>query len=216
VRLTGGRYFIGDGGEGQQGVKIGNNTQLLLDHDAVIIRNFRSGGDGGATIRNKVQSGAGNEHIRLSGGTIKSENLTLEGHHVGFQNVDFLTISDIEFRGVRDWNMSLRNCDDVIVSNLSMKSGTATNSAGVQITGGARIVIADCDITCGDDAIALVCDVNPGSANISDVAISNCYLHSLEANPLKILVEENVPFTISRVTVSNIVAKAGHPNSTSS
>jgi hypothetical protein len=224
VRLTGGVYYIGDGAlTGKQGLKIGNNTHLLLDQDAVIIRNFAHGGDEGATIRNKCQVAAdctggviGNEHIRVSGGTIKTENPAFVGHHLGFRNVDWLEISNMRFRGVFAWNVSLRDANDVIVSNLSMDSGVGLHSAGVQVTGGARIVIADCDITCGDDSIALVCDVNPGSANISDVAISNCYLHSRLANPLKILVEETVTKTIGRVTVSNIVAKVGQPGDMSS
>jgi hypothetical protein len=143
VRLTGGKYYIGDGGQGHQGIQIGDNTHLLLDQDAVIIRRFESGGDAGATIRNKDQTN-GNEHIRLSGGTIRTDDLNFDGHHLGFLKVDWLTISDMRFRGVVDWNVSLRSVNDAIISNLSMDSGEALETAGIQISGGSRIVIADC------------------------------------------------------------------------
>jgi hypothetical protein len=213
VRLTGGKYYIGDGGEGEQGIKIGSNTHLLLDQDAVIIRNFASGGDGGATIRNKDQVN-GNQHICVSGGTIDNQQ-NLDGHHFGFLKVDYLTLSDMRFLGVVHWNVSLRSVNDAIVSNLSMDSGTELHSAGVQVTGGSRIVIADCDIRCGDDSIALVVDTFEGTGNISDVVISNCYLHSRQANALRMIVEAahvGTP-TISRVAVSNIIAKTGVPGS---
>ena len=214
MRLTGGKYYIGDGGQGEQGIKIGNETHLLLDQDAVIIRKFESGGDGGATIRNKNQT-TGNQHIRVSGGTIKTEDLNYDGHHLGFLKVDWLTISDMRFRGVVDWNVSLRSTNDVVVSNLSMDSGEALETAGVQISGGSRIVIADCDIRCGDDCIALVVDTFEGAGNISDVVISNCYLFSRLANALRLLVEGAAADrpTINQVTVSNIVAKTGVPGS---
>jgi hypothetical protein len=219
VRLTGGVYHIGDGAlTGKQGLKIGNNTHLHLDDDAVIIRNFAHGGDEGATIRNKCQVAGdclggviGNEHIRVSGGTIKTVNPDFDGHHFGFLHVDWLTISDMRFLGVEHWNVSLRSVNDAIISNLSMDSGTELHSAGVQVTGGSRIVIADCNIRCGDDSIALVVDTFEGTGNISDVVISNCYLHSRQANALRMIVEgaHEGTSTISRVAVSNIVAKAG-------
>jgi hypothetical protein len=217
VRLTGGVYYIGNGGEGHQGLKIGNNTHLLLDQDAVIIRRFESGGDIGATITNKDHTN-GNQHIRVSGGTIRTDDLNFDGHHLGFFKVDWLQISDMRFRGVVDWNVSLRSVNDAIVSNLSMDSGEALETAGIQISGGARIVIADCDIRCGDDCIALVVDTFEGTGDISDVVVSNCYLHSRQANALRLLVEEDAEesYSIRRVAVNNIVAKTGVLNSTTS
>ena len=221
MRLTGGKYYIGDGGSGDQGVKIGNNTHLLLDQDAVIIRKFHGSGTEEAVIGNRCQETGdceddviGNQHIRVSGGSMDNEE-GYSGHHLGFIEVGFLNISDMQFLGIVHWNVSLRNCNDVVVSNLLMDSGTETNSAGIQISGGSRYVIADCDIRCGDDSIALVVDTFQ-AGDIRDVVVSNCYLHSREANALKILVEENVTFTIGRVQISNIVAKVGQPDSGSS
>jgi hypothetical protein len=63
-----------------------------------------------------------------------------------------------------------------------------------------------------------VIDTFAGAGNISDVVISNCYLHSRQANALRLLIEaasQGFP-TISRVAVSNIVAKAGVQGSTTS
>ena len=212
VRLTGGKYYIGNGGSGNQGLQIGSNTHLLLDQDAVIIRKFNSGGVEGAVIRNKHQDTV-DQHIRVSGGTLDNEQ-GFAGNYLGFLNVDWLQIHDMRFLHIVDWNVSLRRTNDVVVSNLRMDSGTELQSAGIQISGGSRIVIADCDITCGDDCIALVIDTFQVS-NISDVVISNCYLFSRMANALKLEVENAAaqPYTISRVAVNNIVAKTGVPDS---
>lgn len=213
--MKGGDYYLGpaDGTTTDHGIQLGSNTALRLDPDAVIIRRYEgSGEEGGATIRNKDQS-AGNTNVSVSGGTIKTvSSMNNVGKHLGFAKCTNLTIDDVQITQIFEgWNVYLRDCVSVSLTRLKIKSGTNLTEDGIHITGGSRIVISDCIIESGDDAIALTYESGQttGYLDTSDVTISNCYLYSHEANALKFVVPSSNEHTIKRVRVSNIVAKVG-------
>lgn len=213
VRLTNGTYYIGpvDGAtppsQGAYSILLGDNVHLVLDDNARIVRRF-SGSWVHPTIRNRDITN-GNSNIRITGGTILSENPVNTGRHLVFIKTSDLEVVGIYFGGVYgNWNTSFSDCTDVLISNVVMDSGAELTEDGLHFHGGQRIRILGCSMTCGDDCIALVHESSAQETNMSDVVIADCYLHSRAANALKILVQEGEPETISRVSVSNIVAKS--------
>jgi hypothetical protein len=103
-----------------------------------------------------------------------------------------------------------------------MESGADIHEDGLHFTGGSRIVIANCDIECGDDCIAFNFDpleLRVGHKDMTDVTIANCVLFSHRANAIRLLVDNpddpDPPLIategprIHRVAITNIIAKCG-------
>ena len=194
-------------------LKIGSHTLLRMAPAVELIRNFSGLGESNATIQNKNLS-AGNTTISISGGTIKALDSSKTGKHLALAKVAYVSLEGTRFLSVYgDWNTVFRDCTDVTVSNLVIQSDGSTEfQDGLHFLGGARIAVANCLISTGDDAIALtLVDVTPAAAiPIADVVITNCYLHSIRANALRIWINDVSETSIRRVRVSNIVAKTGN------
>ncbi|MBX3435632.1 MAG: hypothetical protein KF847_20130 [Pirellulales bacterium] len=214
VRLTGGKYFLG------APLRIGDKTHLQLDQDVTLVRNFAGGAITQATIVN-ADGANGNANIRVSGGTITTEGASdsFIGKHLGFNNVATLTVDNVRFPRVwRGWTAYFRDCRDVLISNLEIGDGIASDDQltddGLHFSGGTRIAIVNCNIFCGDDCIALTHENFPDGLNQTDLTFftaSNCTLTSSRANAVRILIGGQ--FTgvkaIRQVRISNVVAKVG-------
>jgi polygalacturonase len=224
VQLIDGDFYIGrsDGYGGDDGLQIGSNTHLKMDPDVVLIRRFHGQGtEAGATIRNKEQNPdpdadppiLPNENIRVSGGTIRTQVAAAPGNggkHIGFAKANSVAIDDVRFRHVEgNWNVYFHDCNDVSITRLDIVSGTRLFEDGIHVTGGRRIVIADCNVECGDDCIAFNVDPNQDAGEFSDIVVSNCTLHSHVANGIRLLVDAPNNETIRRVQISNVVIKTG-------
>jgi len=80
-------------------------------------------------------------------------------------------VRDITIRNANDWTMDLNACDDAKILGISIDNNMAVpNSDGVDMYDSRNVIIADCDIRAGDDAIAVV--------STSDLKVSNCNLYS--------------------------------------
>jgi hypothetical protein len=225
VQLIDGDFYIGpivDGDGGDHGLQIGSNTHLKMDPDVVLIRRFHGqGNEAGATIRNKEQDPdpnaepprPANTNIRVTGGTIRTQDTATDlntGKHIGFAKANSVSIDDVRFRHVEDnWNVYFLDCSDVSITRLDIVSGTRLYEDGIHVTGGRRIIIADCDVQCGDDCIAFNVDPNQDPGPFSDIVVSNCTLHSFTANGIRLLVDTPNTETIRRVQISNVVIKTG-------
>ncbi|MCC6493969.1 MAG: right-handed parallel beta-helix repeat-containing protein [Pirellulales bacterium] len=153
-------------------------------------------------------------NIRITGGTIKSlaHDAAYEGTHLSMIKVQYLSIEGVRFEGVYNrWNASFIDCQDVKISGVVMNSGENFGEDGLHFVGGARIVVSDCNIRSGDDALALTQEnFTPlATTDLTDFTAVNCYLHSAKANAFKAYVRSGVTRTISRVRLANIVAKVG-------
>jgi hypothetical protein len=225
LRLTGGVYTIGNGGQGVQGLHLPSNVHLKLDHDAVLVRRSSSQGIQFATLRNKNHAPAAGEedaNIRVTGGTIKTVDPAMTGKHLGFGKAKGVAIDGVRFMGVSgDWNAVFQDCQDVTVTNVVMNSGDELHEDGLHFTGGSDVVIGNCNIECGDDCLAFVFDPAElrGHTDLADVTISNCVLFSHAANALRINVmqpadgepplEVRAGPRIRRISVTNVIAKCG-------
>ena len=93
------------------------------------------------------------------------------GTQIIFHACKRVTVRDITVRNANDWTMDLNGCDNVKVLGISIDNNMGVpNSDGVDMYDSRNVIIADCDIRAGDDAIAVV--------STSDVKVTNCSLYS--------------------------------------
>ncbi len=97
------------------------------------------------------------------------------------------------------WVQHYLACDDVRIAGITVKSLVNANNDGIDIDSCRRVVISDCNIESGDDAIVL----KSTTARVcADVAVSNCVL-STRCNALKMGTESNGGF--QNIAISNCV-----------
>ena len=88
-----------------------------------------------------------------------------------FSSCQKVTIRDITIRNAADWSMNLLNCDDAKVLGISIHNNLSVpNSDGIDMYGSKNVVISDCNIRAGDDAIAVI--------STSNLVVTNCNLTS--------------------------------------
>ncbi len=88
-----------------------------------------------------------------------------------FSDCKNITVKDIRLEESPNWTMAFMNSEDVKITGISILNNMSIpNSDGIDMYDSKNIVISNCNIQAGDDAIAVV-----SSGNIS---VSNCLLHS--------------------------------------
>ena len=101
-----------------------------------------------------------------------------------------VTVKDITLKNSPMWVQHYLACDDVRVSGITVRSLVNHNNDGINIDSCRRVIISDCNIESGDDAIVL----KSTSARVCrDVTVSNCVLSS-RCNALKMGTESNGGF----------------------
>ena len=101
-----------------------------------------------------------------------------------------VTVKDITLKNSPMWVQHYLACDDVHISGITVRSVVNANNDGINIDSCERVVISDCNIRSGDDAIVL----KSTSARVCrNVTVSNCVL-STRCNALKMGTESNGGF----------------------
>jgi hypothetical protein len=109
------------------------------------------------------------------------------------QNV---TVEGVTVRNSPMWVQHYLACDDVRITGVTVRSLVNHNNDGIDIDSCHRVIISDCNIESGDDAIVL----KSTSARVCrDVAVSNCVL-STRCNALKMGTESNGGFQNIAIT----------------
>ena len=137
------------------------------------------------------------ERIAIIGrGTIDGQGASFKGPYkvrpyiIRFIECRNVTIEDITIRNSPMWVQHYMACDDVRISGLTVRSLVNHNNDGINIDSCHRVVISDCNISSGDDAIVL----KSTSARVCrDVTVSNCIVSS-RCNGLKMGTESNGGF----------------------
>lgn len=110
-----------------------------------------------------------------------------------------VTVRDLVLRDSPMWVQHYLACDDLIMDGLKVFSRCNANNDGIDIDGCQRVVIANCNISSGDDAIVLKSTLN---RPCRDVVIANCVLSSL-CNAFKLGTESNGGF--ENIVLTNCV-----------
>lgn len=88
-----------------------------------------------------------------------------------FSSCRKVTIRDITIRNAADWSMNLLACDDAKVMGISIRNNMSVpNSDGIDMYDSRNVMISDCDIRAGDDALAVI--------STSNLTVTNCTLSS--------------------------------------
>jgi len=137
------------------------------------------------------------ERIAIAGsGTIDGQGGSFKGPYkvrpymIRFSQCRNVTVKDVTLRNSPMWVQHYLACDDVRITGITVRSLVNQNNDGINIDSCRRVIISDCNIESGDDAIVL----KSTSARVCrDVAVSNCVLSS-RCNALKMGTESNGGF----------------------
>jgi len=146
------------------------------------------------------------KNIAITGlGTIDGQGASFEGPYkvrpymIRFIQCKNVAVEDVTIKDSPMWVQHYLACDDVRITGISVRSLVNHNNDGIDIDSCRRVVISDCNIESGDDAVVL----KSTSARVCrDVAVSNCILSS-RCNALKMGTESNGGF--QNIAISNCV-----------
>ena len=144
------------------------------------------------------------EDVALTGrGTIDGQGASYAGPYkvrpymLRIVNSRGVAIQDVTFKDSAMWVQHYQGCDDVNIDGVTVHSRANRNNDGIDIDGCRRVRIANCEITCIDDAIVLKSTFD---RVCRDVVITNCVL-STDCNALKLGTESNGGF--ENIAISN-------------
>jgi polygalacturonase len=101
----------------------------------------------------------------------KGEYGNRPGTQIIFHKCKKVLLRDINIRNANDWTIDLNACDDAKVLGISIDNNMSVpNSDGIDMYDSRNVIIANCDVRAGDDAIAVI--------STSNLAVTNCNLHS--------------------------------------
>ncbi|MEO8862677.1 MAG: glycosyl hydrolase family 28 protein [Ginsengibacter sp.] len=127
-----------------------------------------------------------------------------------FSNCKRITISHITITTSPFWCMHFADCDAVHVSGIRLwNSMLAPNADGIDVTSCTNVIIDNCDIRAGDDALAIVGYDHhfeiPGFHHLrhesENILISNCNLQSASSGIRIGFLDQN---TVKNIHVSNV------------
>ena len=101
----------------------------------------------------------------------RGEWINRPGTQIIFHACKKVLLRDITIKNANDWSIDLNACDDAKVLGISIDNNMSVpNSDGIDMYDSRNVIIADCDIRAGDDAIAVV--------STSNLKVTNCNLYS--------------------------------------
>ncbi|HEV7300940.1 MAG TPA: glycosyl hydrolase family 28 protein [Tepidisphaeraceae bacterium] len=128
---------------------------------------------------------------------------------VAFLRCRHVQVRDVHLTGAVSWTCHVVGCRDVKIRGIDILNPIyGPNTDGIDIDGSSDVLIADCTIETGDDAIVLKTTNLFGTCTpIRNVTVTNCRLHS-GCNAFKIGTEteedvENVCFSNSAIYSPN-------------
>jgi hypothetical protein len=137
------------------------------------------------------------ERVTITGrGIIDGQGRAFEGPYkvrpymIRFIQCRNVTVEDVTIRNSPMWVQHYLACDDVRISGITVRSVVNKNNDGINIDSCERVIISDCNIRSGDDAIVLK---STSARTCRNVAVSNCVL-STRCNALKMGTESNGGF----------------------
>ena len=205
--------------EGLRPAREGNSECLLYAVDAT---NIRLEGLGMIDARGKL------EHFPIKGGPGGRDN---RPRLMRFENCENLVFSGLTYKNPAFWGLHLIDCKNIQFNAITLQfRNNNRNNDGLDLDGCENVLIENCDINTGDDAICLKssknpcrnivvrgCKVSSNTAAIKfgtssrggfiDVKVSNCYFYDSPMGAIKLqLVDggrlENVD--ISRIVMENV------------
>jgi hypothetical protein len=97
------------------------------------------------------------------------------------QLIEFLrcrrsSVRDLTLRDAASWVQTYRDCADLVLEGLTVRSTAYWNNDGIDLYDCRRVVVRGCDIDCSDDGICLK-SAKPG-VFCEDILVENCRLRT--------------------------------------
>lgn len=124
---------------------------------------------------------------------------------INFTNCTNVHIRDIEVIESSFWSVHLQWCNRVFVDGIHIQSNSdnGVNSDGLDIDGCSNVMVSNCKINTGDDALCLKTTRQGGKTMpCREITVTNCILTSSSA-ALKLGTESHADF--ENITVSNCI-----------
>jgi hypothetical protein len=99
---------------------------------------------------------------------------------INFRNCRNIIVRDLTLRESACWVQLYRDCDDVLIENINVRTMAAITNDGLDLDGCKNVVVRGCDIDSEDDGICLKSSRRP----CENVLIENCRVRS-SCNALK-------------------------------
>lgn len=118
-----------------------------------------------------------------------------------FHNSKHVTLREVRFIDAPCWTLSFHDCEDVKLLGLTIDTDlNMPNDDGIHICSCRGVIISDCNISSGDDCIALS-GITSWEKACENIVITNCVLRSCS----KTIVMGYVYSHVRNVTISNCV-----------
>jgi polygalacturonase len=147
------------------------------------------------------------ENVTWIGGEFIAADSGDTGTHIMFRNVTNLVLRDVKVTSYHgDWAVCVMG-EYMDVFNVRIEGGDAALEDGLHVMGGQYIRVHGCNITSGDDALAIT---NSHNIDIKYVTVDNCVLRSSDGRGLSLGSNWSTTYSDSdhvceEVTVSNCV-----------
>jgi polygalacturonase len=96
-----------------------------------------------------------------------------------FVNCRQLRIEDVRIENSPGWTLHTLNCDDVNIKGIAIKNPVVgPNTDGIDMTGCQNVLVSNCSVDTGDDAICLKSEnpYGPEPRLTKNVVVTNCHL----------------------------------------
>ncbi|MBO5068527.1 MAG: right-handed parallel beta-helix repeat-containing protein [Clostridia bacterium] len=97
---------------------------------------------------------------------------------IRFVNCKNVTLKNLNLIDSPCWCIHIQNCENVLIDGLTIKSYCNHNNDGIDIDGCTNVIVQNCRVENGDDAIVVKATKNIPSKNI---LIKNCTVNTLGA-----------------------------------
>ncbi len=133
-----------------------------------------------------------------------------------FSECTNILVRDVQLLKSTFWTIHFSDCDGVIISGVRIMTSLLTpNSDGIDITSSSNVIVSDCDIRTGDDAIAITgyayVGELPGFHRIlrasENITITNCNLQSRSSGIRIGFIDQN---TVRNIHISNVNITNSH------
>ncbi|MGC8794676.1 MAG: glycoside hydrolase family 28 protein, partial [Bryobacteraceae bacterium] len=239
VYFPAGRYHTG-------GLVLRSHVHLYLDAGATLLGSTRL--DDYPVTRPKIRSYTDNyterslifgedlEDVGLHGpGAIDGRGAAFKGPYrvrpylIRLVSCRQVAVTGVTLRDSPMWVQHYLACEDVLIDGITVRSHVNANNDGIDIDCCQRVVISDCNISSGDDAIVLkstsprptrhvavvncvlssICNAfklgTESNGGFEDIVLSNCTMYETRLSGLAIeMVDGGV---LDRISVSNVVMR---------
>ena len=121
---------------------------------------------------------------------------------VNFEECTNVRVEGITLKNAPSWTIRPQGCESVVIHGIRLRNALGPNTDGIDVSGSRNVVISDCDIVTGDDAICLKSDSGDRQYGVcANITVTNCVI-TTSCNGFKIGTEthgayENIVFSNS-------------------